>query len=282
MAGMDRCPKCGAMVLPQENFCPQCGAPLTGAQPEEEWVDAGTSYERAGEEGWQPDMTPATIDQLQAYCQYHGMPLEKMRFFVGEDYRQPRAFGIYREGDRFVVYKNKSDGSRAVRYNGPDEAHAVGELYAKLLDECHRRSIWPGGKPEAQVRAEKKAKRRFIILVAVAVVAILGISFFVIREERLAHEHDGYYRFEDDAGLYYHYGPDWYYYDDYYDWVLMDTILYGDDYTDYYIGDDYDADWGYSDFEKSATWESIQEERRTSSSDYDSWDAGDTDWDSDW
>ena len=46
-----------------------------------------------------------------------------MRFFIGEDFREARAFGIYKAGEnRFVVYKNKSDGSRAVRYDGPDEA----------------------------------------------------------------------------------------------------------------------------------------------------------------
>ena len=27
----DRCPRCGAMVLENENFCPQCGVPLREA-----------------------------------------------------------------------------------------------------------------------------------------------------------------------------------------------------------------------------------------------------------
>ena len=262
----DRCPHCGAMIMATEKFCAQCGQPLYGAQS-----------------AWQPGTTPATISQLSACCTYHGMPLEKMRFFIGQDYRQPRAFGIYQDGDQFIVYKNKDDGSRAVRYHGPDEAYAVNELYTKLLDECHKRNIWPGGKPQEQVEREKKARRRLTALVVATVLVIAVASFFVIRSDRRAHAHDGYYRF-DDAGLYYLYGSTWYY-DDYYDdydWVVMDDMAYGDGYSSYYIGDAYDQSWGTSDFEQSSAWQQIQDENRTSSSDYDSWDSGGTDWSSDW
>ena len=63
------------------------------------------------------------------------MPLLRMRFFVGEDFKEPKAFGIYQDGDDFVVYKNKANGQRAVRYRGPDEAYAVSELFQKLLEE---------------------------------------------------------------------------------------------------------------------------------------------------
>lgn len=37
--------------------------------------------------------------------------------------------------NEFVVYKNKDDGQRALRYRGTDEAYAVNELYLKLKDE---------------------------------------------------------------------------------------------------------------------------------------------------
>ena len=52
--------------------------------------------------------------------------------------------------------------------------------------------------------------------------------------------------------------------------------------ADYYIGDTYDRSWGHSDFEQSRAWAQIQEESRTSSSDYSGWDSNDTNWDSDW
>ena len=47
------------------------------------------------------------------------------------------------QGGNFVVCKNKSDDTRSVRCNGPDEAFAVRKLFTKLLDECHKRGIYP-------------------------------------------------------------------------------------------------------------------------------------------
>ncbi len=75
------------------------------------------------------------------------MPLLKMRFFIEEDFRLPKAFGIYRDGNDIVVYKNKADGTRVIRYQGPDEEYAVSDIFAKLLEECHNRGIYPDGKP---------------------------------------------------------------------------------------------------------------------------------------
>ena len=163
MENRDRCPHCGALILPNEKFCGQCGAPLTGATDTAGAANTGEQTPAnaavAGSSGWQPGTRPRTIEQLQDFCAYNEMPLERMRFFVGEDYKEARAFGIYGEDRRFVVYKNRSDGSRVVRYDGPDEAYAVGELYDKLLDECHRRDIWPDGKP-ADLEKRRKSEKR--------------------------------------------------------------------------------------------------------------------------
>jgi len=59
-----------------------------------------------------------------------------MRFFIGYDMREPKAYGIYRDEEgNFIVYKNKSNGSKSVRYKGSDEAYAVNEIYQKLRTE---------------------------------------------------------------------------------------------------------------------------------------------------
>ena len=318
MATSDRCPKCGAMVLPEENFCPRCGAPLneaptaesveeplygegmgpegmdysevvsSGREPASDWEPASGWEPDSGREpdsGWEPGQVPATIEQLRAFCDYHGMPLRQMRFFVGEDFREARAFGIYRDGDEFIVYKNKSDGRRAVRYHGPDEAYAVGELYAKLLDECHSRDLWPDGKPQGAARRQKGSKAVLIVVILAVMAIAVAIVGFAVASDHRRHAHDGYYNLGDE-GIYYRYGSDWYYEDDDYDWVLMyEDDAYDEAYADYYLGDDYDSDWGYSNFRSSDTWESIQEESRSSSDtsdDYSDWDSGGTDWDSDW
>ena len=34
----------------------------------------------------------------------------------------------------FVVYKNKANGQRAIRYKGNDESYAVNEIYLKLKE----------------------------------------------------------------------------------------------------------------------------------------------------
>ena len=130
MASTLKCPFCGGTLLSNEKNCPHCGG-------ENIHYVADTSRRI---------FHPKTIEELKEYCAERGMPLLRMRFFIGQDYREPKAFGIYKAGEnRYVVYKNKADGSRAVRYDGPDEAFAVNELFDKLLSECHNRGIYPDG-----------------------------------------------------------------------------------------------------------------------------------------
>ena len=112
-----KCEYCGSMIPETVEQCPYCGA-------------SNNSIKRTA------DGTPKTIAELAKwYEDRHLPPYEITRFFIGIDYRQPRAFGIYQAGNEFIVYKNKADGTRAVRYQGTDEAYAVNELYLKLKDE---------------------------------------------------------------------------------------------------------------------------------------------------
>ena len=265
MASTGKCRFCGSTIRSDERTCPKCGAANDGYIADTE----------------RTVFLPKTIDELKEYCAERGMPLLRMRFFIGEDFREPRAFGIYRDGDRYVVYKNKSDGSRSVRYQGPDEAYAVNELFMKLLDECHKRGIYPDGKSNGN-NSEKKAsgKRRNQILVPIIV-----MIFFAMLTAAMAmysinqHKHDGYYR-SSSSNLYYKYGTTWYRNDND-SWQKTEISPFIEE-EDYYLGDSFDSDWGGSDFRQSDTYKEIQESHSSSSSDYDSWDSSDTDWDSDW
>lgn len=81
---------------------------------------------------------PTTIEELKEWYSARHLPsYETTRFFIGIDYKGPRAFGIYRDEStgNFVVYKNKDTGHRAVRYEGTDEAYAVNELFMRLKQE---------------------------------------------------------------------------------------------------------------------------------------------------
>ena len=261
MASTGKCEYCGSTLLSTDRLCPQCGAPNPNyIEPMERTV-----------------FLPKTIEELKEYCAERGMPLLRMRFFIGENFQEPKAFGIYKDGDEYVVYKNKANGQRAVRYRGPDEAYAVNELFEKLLEECHNRGIYPDGKP---VGDEKPSNKKSFLkkLIILYLVIFLGAAGGSILYSHIAHQHDGYYQINDN--IYYHYGDDWYA-DSGSGWYELDTEPVAD-YEDYYVGSDYDSDWGVSDFKQSSTYQEIRESHSSDSSDYDSWDSSDTDWDSDW
>jgi hypothetical protein len=109
------CDYCGNYMETTDESCPHCGAKNTHI--------AG-HYSK----------DPTTIEELKAYCLEHKIPYEKLHVHIGENYTQPKAFGIYKDAvsGNIVVYKNKADGERAIRYEGKDEAYAVHELYLKI------------------------------------------------------------------------------------------------------------------------------------------------------
>ena len=265
MADNKKCPYCGSSVTRSDEICPSCGAP--------------NMYYVSGSEGGA--RRPRTIEELQDFCASKGMPLEKMRFFIGTNEPSPKCFRIYREGDRFIVYKNKADGSRSVRYEGPDEAFAVKELYEKLLEEHRLRRS--GGtksrKASSYTSSDESRKNRRIII---GLVVLIIVTLLSNRLGKLNHRKDGYYRSGD--GLYYRYGTSWYRDTGFDEWISVFDFP-EDDYGSYYVGSDYDDSWGGSDFTDSSTWDDLHTSDDSDSDwdyDYDDWDFGDTDWDSDW
>lgn len=112
-----KCEFCGAWMEDTDEKCSQCGSANNHIKT-------------------QINEHPQTIAELTAWYEARKLPpMEVTRFFIGIDNREPRSFGIYRSGDSVTVYKNKADGSRAVRYSGPDEAYAVNELYMRIKQE---------------------------------------------------------------------------------------------------------------------------------------------------
>lgn len=114
-----KCNYCGNFIEDTKEVCPHCGA-------------INENYKRVvGDQ-------PQTIEQLKEWYRARGLPEAHVtRFFIGEDYKGARAFGIYQDPytEEFVVYKNKDNGQRAVRYQGKDEAYAVNEIYMRLKQE---------------------------------------------------------------------------------------------------------------------------------------------------
>lgn len=112
-----KCDWCGSWINDFDQVCPNCGG-------------VNNNYNRHA------NGVPQTIEELKAWAKEMNLPLEEMRTFIGEDYKGAKAFGIYKDetDGTFVVYKNKEDGIRAVRYKGSDEAYAVNELYQKMKE----------------------------------------------------------------------------------------------------------------------------------------------------
>lgn len=289
-----KCPFCGENTPAGAEFCPNCGTRLTEKpavqtpDPAEKNTSGRARYDK-----------PRTIAELQAFCRDKGMPLEKMRFFIGEDYPAPRAFGIYRaeDGD-FVVYKNKDDGTRAVRYKGPDEAFAVNELYEKLKSETRLRSGSGQTRGTPQRTASKRRRSALTVALAATIIMIaatIATTFFAVRSG--GHTGDafrrGYYAYEDQN--YYYDGDDWYRYDPgWSDWFYYedDAPLAAEDSDAYYRSYSYDESYGVTDFSETEYYYDYDDDDYYSSSDdydwdsgydsWDSWDSGGTDWSSEW
>ena len=231
---------------------------------------------------------PKTIEELKQWYKDRNLPpYETTRFFIGEDHRGPQAFGIYQDQNsgEFIVYKNKGDGTRAVRYQGDDEHYAVNEIYQKLKDEIVHQKAHQN-RPSKQTTSKKRG------ILGSGILWILIILIFSIISARInsaQHKHDGYYNYNDT--VYYSYGNNWYYYLD--DWYPVDSYDPGvseisSSYDDYYMSENWTTDMDATDWDDSEYYET---EHSSSSSDSDSdwdwdssdsWDSGGTDWDSDW
>ena len=271
-----KCEYCGGALTGQERSCPNCGA----AVPALAASAAGS------------DKVPKTIAELKTFAQKHNLPLQKMRVFLGEDYRGAKAFGIYQESaDSFVVYKNKSDGSRTVRYRGPDEAHAVKELYLKMRDMVRQQSAFQssvrsgsGRKPASRSSVSRSSSRGSWLAglplwakwgIVIAIVLILYVAIFCKTKRR------GYYHYNND--YYYQQNGSWYVYEDD-DWIpyVIDGE-FADSYEDYYESDSYSYGYGVPDFSQSGYYvEPAQDNYDNGSEDWDwDWDDDDWDWDDD-
>lgn len=255
-----KCEYCGTLNNETDRNCCSCGAPLP--------VNHRTS-----------DTQPHTIVELKLWYEKMNLPPEEVtRCFIGKDIEVTRAFGIYKNntGD-FIVYKNKADGSRVVRYKGDDEAYAVNEVYQileeTLLNKKSRNNKGLFARPPLRGIFNNILFWGFLLLLAIC---MLG-NFYD------NHPHMGYYRYNNND--YYHTGHSWFIYDDYTDSWSKDynigDIITSENDDDYHIDADSHigltfADW--SSHNSSFERDSLDNNRDSG----DSWDLGGTNQSSDW
>ena len=290
------CDYCGSVIDDSLEKCPNCGA-------------VNVHIQRSG------DQIPKTIEELKAFAQEKGIPLEKMRFFIGVDYKEPRAFGIYKEpaSGNCVVYKNKADGTRAIRYRGTDEAYAVNEIYQKMraellerkqadLDKGKTHNTYASPKP-AQSRKPSGCAIALMVGVFIFIAVILGFTVIAAALQYDKTPNKGYYDYN--GTPYYYSDGAWYTPDDDGNWERNYNApnRLEENYKDYYEARDYDdlnndyADdieeyqteaYSYNNDNDNDSWwnDSNWDDNDWDDNDWDydwgDYDFGDSDWDSDW
>lgn len=255
-----QCEYCGQMIPETEQICPYCGAANKRVKR--------TAYG-----------VPATIQELRTYCEAHHLPLQDMRVFIGEDYRGAKAFGIYQDDStgNFVVYKNKADGTRAIRYEGNDEAYAVNELYLKIKERVDVQKAHQGQRKSVSTTSFLMKSLTFKIIILTMVIS-LALGF---RESTKPVK--GYYVYQNDT--YYYDRSDWYEWDDdNSEWspAQADSEL-RKNHDEYYHSWSWSDDCGADDFSDSAYYSEWKDDDWDYdwNDDYD-WDSSYDDWDSDW
>ena len=278
-----KCEYCGSFIDDTEENCPNCGAV--------------NSHLKRKAEG-----TPKTIEELKKWYQDHNLPIQDItRFFIGVDYKGPKAFGIYEDKatGNFIVYKNKSNGTRSIRYLGKDEEYAVNELYMKLKEEILNQKAHNLRRNNVNY-SNSYSYRRFSrrnstgCLIAFVIFFIIIIACFASFKNT---PRRGYYYYGNN--YYYYQSGDWYGYDSYDGWnktTAPDDLK--KNYSDYYESNSYSSGYGVDDFSDTSYYDSGSSSSSSSSSwdsdwdsDWDSgsswfsgssWDSGSTDWSSDW
>ena len=251
-----------------------------------------------------------SIQEILDLAEAYHMPLEKMRFFIGQDIREPKAYGIYQMQDgRWIVYKNKSDGTRAVRYAGNSEAEASRIIFEKLSDEIaarkkdaawweHQEQMASDGEYAYEYEKEIASRKGFDLreikntparkisrVYTASLIGLAGMAFIAgsfIKDLRSGPSlQNGYYK-NPDGDVMVYCNDQWYAYDDgWYPAQVSDTDAY--EYEGSYYNDE---SWSedFTDTSYYETWSSDydQSDHDDYDYDYDDWDTGDTDWDTDW
>lgn len=264
------CDYCGSYIETTDEECPHCGA-------------KNSHFARTASD------TPKTIEELRSYCKSKNLPLERMHVHLGENYNAPKAFGIYKDDKtgHFVVYKNKADGQRAIRYEGTDEAYAVNELYLKIKDLVMDAREATAGR--VQTKNSPQSNAQIIVRVLFIYFIILFIMMIIYLDITITNQSkkDGYY--EHNGTSYYKHGSYWYEYDDDDNsWERVYGVSSDID-ADDYLGENYRRSFdegGFHVYEHSGDWNSRNDwdsyDDYGWNDSYDDYDFGGGDWDSDW
>ena len=313
-----KCSNCGEQISVTDEFCPYCNSKnINFINKENESIINENNENNINKRVYDTNTDPRTIEELKEWYIARNLPPEDTtRFFIGKDYPGAKAFGIFKNeiSGEIIVYKNKADGSRAIRYQGRDEAFAVSELLAKLKEEILKRKSTNSrninnnvinnfnsrSRSTRSYSSFNKTNNGFLLLLVIfsMIIGSIGIGSIVSKQY-------GYYYYNDE--YYYRQKGSWYkYYDDNnnygeYDVNGWQVVEPPDElkknYKKYYKSKTHESYYRTADFEdtsyyvpsysSSSSYYDDDDDDWYSSSSYDwddddDWDWDSSDWDSDW
>lgn len=142
-----------------------------------------------GTPNWEIDPNvPETIHDLRNYCKKRRIHLHRNHFHLMEDYKEPKAYGLYRdEGGQYIVYKNHASGEREISYSGDSEREAVQHLYGSLC-RALRGTEGRGSHKSSQKGFErvKKSERRRVALKFITLIVLVAAAAALLLAMHLA------------------------------------------------------------------------------------------------
>ncbi|MBQ1371968.1 MAG: hypothetical protein IIY70_03460 [Oscillospiraceae bacterium] len=249
---MSKC-VCGSCKVKYSNKldnCPNCGALNPAHIP----VEAATEYNFR---------MPKTLRELEQLLEDNRLSPSNIRLHLREDYPGPLCCGIFQDGEgNFVVYKNRIDGSRLVRYRGPDESYAVGELVDKMLEQVEvRRALHvvlpheqgsmtvqkdsaPKGKKPGRSSGKRRSKIKWNYLGLFSPLLIVLLLWVVMNWNSTK---PGYYLYQN--SYYYYQDSDWFVYQG--DTWFPTVPVFATDSSRYFRSERFSTSFGIADFASS-------------------------------
>ena len=161
---MDRiCDYCKCQFDDSLDKCPHCGAPNDYVQ------------RRIG--------IPKTIEELKIWCDKKNIdPAAQTKCFIGENVDYTDSYGVYKDqatGD-YIVYKNKHNGERSVKYRGKDESYAVNETYLNLKQLLLDKRLLNEGNEIKSLKRKYLGKQIHPIVAVIIFLFVIGFIFQII------------------------------------------------------------------------------------------------------
>ena len=248
------CGSCGVKYSNKLRSCPNCGAQNPSHIP----VEAATEYSF---------QMPKTIKELEQLLEKNRLSPSEIRLHLREDYPGPQCFGIFQdEAGNFVVYKNRIDGTRLIRYQGPDEAYAVSELVQKTLERVEVRralhvvlphengSLSVRKDQEKHARSARKSSRAATRRssnwhITLGLLSPLLISLLLLVVTNWKTTENGYYCYQ--SSYFYYQSPDWYISQGECWYPIVPIQAFSSNCTKYYCSASYSESYGVADFSTS-------------------------------